>query len=207
LFKTLTRALIAFGPLGVFALALIDSTGIPIAQGVDALVVFLAVQSPKNAWLSALLAVLGSTIGTMILFFAARKGGQRFLDKSATSTRAQKFRNWFVRYGLVTVFVPAFIPFPMPLKLFVISAGVLGTRPAAFLAVILLARALRYGGEVWLGLALGHNSIDFLKTHVWHFALGGVLLFLALYLLVRFSDSTRRAIQSPTGFPPDSPKA
>ncbi len=206
MFKSFTQALIAFGPLGVFALAVIDSTGIPVAQGVDALLIFLAVESPRNAWISALLAVLGSTIGTMILFYAARKGGQRFLDKATASARAQRFRSWFVRYGLVTVFVPAFIPFPMPLKLFVISAGVLGTRPAAFLAVILLARVLRYGGEVWLGLTLGHSSLGFLKAHVWHFALAGVVLFTALYLLVRLSDSSRRAVESPTGFPPERPK-
>ncbi len=188
--------------MGVLALTFLDSTGVPVSAGVDALVIFLAVHSPGSAWLSAVLAVAGSLVGNLVLFTAARKGGRRFLERSAKPGRAQRFRDWFARYGLVTVFVPALIPFPMPLKLFVISAGVLGTRRTSFVGVVLLARVLRYGGDLWLGMALGAASAGFLKAHVWHFALGGVALFGALYLLVRFSDSTRRALHSPAGLPP-----
>jgi membrane protein YqaA with SNARE-associated domain len=191
--KHLTDVLIALGPAGMLALAFLDSTGIPVSAGMDALMIFLAVQSPASAWISALLAVVGSAIGNLVLFTAARKGGKRFLEHAAKPGRAQKFRHWFERYGLVTVFVPAFVPFPLPLKLFVISAGVLGTRRSHFLTVVVLARVLRYGSEVWLGMALGKTSEGFLKTHIWHFALGGVALFAALYILVWFNDSARKA--------------
>ena len=202
MFKHFTQALVAFGPLGVLALTFLDSTGVPVSAGVDALIIYLAVQSPKSAWLSALLAIFGSTIGNLVLFTAARKGGQRFLERSAPSGRVQKFRAWFERYGLVTVFVPALIPFPMPLKLFVVSAGVLRSRLSVFLLVILLARVVRYGGDVWLGLTLGKDSLGFLEKHVWQFALGGVVLFAGLFLLVRMNDSTRKALHSPAGIPP-----
>jgi membrane protein DedA with SNARE-associated domain len=194
-------ALVAFGPAGVLALTFLDSTGVPVSAGVDALIIYLAVQSPHSAWLSAILAVAGSTVGNLVLFFAARRGGRRFLERAAPTGRVQKFRAWFERYGLVTVFVPALIPFPMPLKLFVISAGVLRTRVPAFLGVILLARILRYGGDVWLGVALGNQSLGFLEHHVWQFALGGVALFAALFLLVRMNDSSRKALHSPEGIP------
>ena len=91
--------------------------------------------------------------------FVLRRAQRRkaFLERAAPPGRAQRFRAWFERYGLVTVFVPALIPFPMPLKLFVISAGVLGTTARAFLRVMLLARMLRYGGDVWLGVALSET--------------------------------------------------
>ena len=193
----MTQALIALGPLGVLGLAFLDSTGIPVAAGVDALLIFLAVQSPNSAWLCAVLAIAGSTAGNFVLFTAARKGGQRFLEGSAKSERSKKFRDWFLRYGLVTVFVPALIPIPMPLKLFVVCAGALGTRQTTFLEVVLLARIVRYGGEAWLGVTLGHSSLGFLKAHAWHFALGAVLLFAALYLLVRLNDKARRALNNP----------
>lgn len=197
--------LVAFGPAGVLLLTFLDSTGVPVSAGVDALLVYLAVQSPRWAWLSAILAVLGSTIGNLILFTAARKGGQGFLERAAPSGRVRRFSAWFERYGLVTVFVPALIPFPMPLKLFVVSAGVLRTRLARFLEVVLLARVIRYGGDVWLGLALGAASLGFLEKHVWQFALGGVALFGVLYLLVRMNDSTRKALESPGGIPAEEP--
>jgi membrane protein DedA with SNARE-associated domain len=114
LLKNLTAALIALGPFGVLALAFLDSTGIPVSAGMDALIIYLAVQSPKTAILSAVLAVIGSTIGNLVLFTAAQKGGKRFLENSGNSAkpgRAQRFRNWFSRYGLVTIFVPALTPF------------------------------------------------------------------------------------------------
>lgn len=107
------------------------------------------------------------------------------MDKAAPEGRAGKFREWFVKYGLVTVFVPALIPIPMPLKVFVISAGVLGTAPVTFIGVIFAARVVRYFGEVGLGVALGKNSPAFLKTHAWELAVSAVLLFVTLYLFVQ----------------------
>lgn len=93
---------------------------------------------------------------------------------------------------MVTVFVPALMPIPMPFKLFVISAGVLGASFTEFFVVVLVARILRYFGEVWLGIQLGRESTAFLKTHVWHFVFGAVLLFLSLYLFILWRDRGRR---------------
>ena len=95
-----------------------------------------------------------------------------------------RFRSWFLRYGLLTVFIPALIPIPMPMKLFVITAGVLGTPLMEFLGVVLLARIIRYFGEAWLGVTLGHQSTTFLKTHVWHLTGSAVALFAVLYGLM-----------------------
>ena len=67
----------------------------------------------------------------------------------------RRFRAWFERYGLVTVFVPALLPIPMPLKLFVVSAGALQTGIRPFLLVVVLARVLRFFSEAWLGVKLG----------------------------------------------------
>jgi membrane protein YqaA with SNARE-associated domain len=181
--------LVAFGPLGVCVLAFMDSAGIPVAAGMDVVLILLAVKSPEIGVIGAILAVAGSTIGNLVLFTAARKGGRRLSEMSEEPGRAQRFRNWFERYGMVTVFIPALLPFPMPLKLFVVSAGVLGTKRWHFLSVVILARVIRYGAAVWLGVAMGQQSLAFLARNTWHFALGGVLLFAALYLLVRLNDS------------------
>jgi len=182
-------ALVAFGPLGVAALAFIDSAGIPVSAGMDAVLILLAVKAPQIAVLSAVVAVVGSTLGNLVLFTAARKGGRRFAERTEGRGRAQRFRDWFARYGMVTVFIPALLPFPMPLKLFVVSAGVLGTKRRNFLAVVVLARVIRYGCAVWLGIAMGRESLSFLVRNTWNFALGGALLFAALYMLVRLNDS------------------
>jgi membrane protein YqaA with SNARE-associated domain len=189
----LTQVLVAWGPLGILLLAVLDSGGVPVAAVFDALLIFISVERPSVAWWCAGLAVVGSTAGNVILFSVSRRGGQQFLARSASAGRAMRFRAWFLRYGLLTVFIPALIPIPMPMKLFVITAGVLGTPLMDFVGVVLLARVLRYFGEAWLGVTLGHQSTTFLKTHVWQLTGSAVALFLALYgLLLLRNRATRR---------------
>jgi membrane protein YqaA with SNARE-associated domain len=188
LFHHLADALVAWGPVGILLLAILDSSGVPVAGVFDALLILIAVERPSTAWICAGLAVAGSTLGNVILFWMSRKGGQRFMNKAAPEGRAAKFRHWFRRYGMVTVFVPALVPIPMPLKLFVISAGVLGTSLGEFVGVVLVARALRYFGEAWLGIRLGRDSTKFLTSHAWHFVAGAAALFLLLYGFIRLRD-------------------
>jgi membrane protein YqaA with SNARE-associated domain len=187
----LTQTLIAWGPLGILVLSVLDSSGVPVAGVFDALLIVIAVERPSVAWLCAGLAVIGSTVGNTALFYTARGGGRRFMHEAVPDGRAAKFQNWFRRYGLVTVFVPALVPIPMPLKLFVISAGVLGTARTEFISIILVARFLRYFGEAWLGVRLGKGSSAFLKTHAWSLVVGAVLIFVSLYLFILIRDRQR----------------
>ncbi|MEP6715755.1 MAG: VTT domain-containing protein [Terriglobia bacterium] len=177
----LTDALVAWGPAGILLLAILDSSGVPVAGVFDALLILVAVERPSVAWFCASLAVLGSTVGSMILFLMARRGGRRFMDNAVTGGRAARFRRWFHRYGLITVFVPALMPIPMPLKLFVISAGVLGTSTGQFMAVVVAARILHYFGEAWLGINMGRDSARFLTGHAWQFVSAAIVLFGVLY--------------------------
>ena len=190
--QNLTTALVDWGPAGILLLAILDSSGIPVAGVFDALLISIAVKRPPAvAWLCAGLAVTGSTIGNGILFWSAHRGGRRFMDKAAPEGRAARFREWFRRYGLMTVFIPALIPIPMPLKLFVISAGVMGTGVGEFIGVVLFARLLRYFGEAWLGIRLKHDPTQFLKDHALHFVAGVVALSLILYGFILWRDRRR----------------
>ncbi len=183
--------LVAFGPAGLLVLAFVDSLGIPVATGMDALLILVAVRTPGHAYLTALLAVVGSLLGNALLFFLARRGGRKYLEKAGNPERVRRFRAWFERYGLVTIFIPALLPIPLPLKLFVVSAGALQAGMRPFLGVVAIARMLRFGSEAWLGITLGQQSGAYLKAHTWHFAVAAVLLFAALYLLIRVSDHWR----------------
>lgn len=188
----LTTTLVAWGPLGILLLALLDSSGVPVAGVFDAFLILIAVERPSVAWLCSGIAVLGSTFGSTVLFLAARRGG-RMMNQEGP--RAAKFRAWFNRYGLITVFIPSLVPIPMPLKLFVISAGVMASPLAEFVATIFFSRLLRYFGESWLGIRLGHDSTTFLKTHVWHFTFGSLALFAVLYGWARWRADARGVAQ------------
>lgn len=192
----LTDVLIAWGPAGILLLAVLDSSGVPVAGVFDALLIFLAVQRPSVAWLCAGLAVAGSTVGNTILFLAANRGGRLFMERAAPGGRADRFREWFRRYGMATIVVPALVPIPMPLKLFVISAGVMGTAFGEFIGVILAARFLRYFGEAWLGVTLGGESTSFLRAHAWQFVAAAAALFVLLVAYLRWRDRSRGRLEA-----------
>lgn len=80
--------------------------------GVDALLIAVATTTPKRAYWSAALAIVGSLAGSLILFFIARKGGEVLLMRHVTSKTGARMHLWFQRWGLATVFVPALSPFP-----------------------------------------------------------------------------------------------
>jgi membrane protein YqaA with SNARE-associated domain len=184
--------LIAWGSPGLFVLALIDSAGVPLPAGVDALVITLSAVNPALAITSAAFATVGSALGCLILFYIARKGGERYLDAQTHAGKAQRLRAWFQRYGLATVFVSALSPIPLPTKMFVLSAGALGVRPSVFLLVVLAARIPRYFGLAYLGSQLGAESGAWLRAHGWHLAGGAAALFVLLFLLIRFAGRARQ---------------
>jgi membrane protein DedA with SNARE-associated domain len=189
LLHNLTEFLVSFGPWGILLLSAIDSLGVPLPAAMDFLLIGVAAASaraPHQAVLAAALAVVGSTAGNALLFLAARRGGGLFGSGKPPGPRRLRFQEWFHRYGLLTVFIPALVPvLPLPLKVFVISAGALRTRLDRFVAVVLVARVIRYGGEAYLGLLLGADARGFLTRHGWSLAGAAVVLALALSLLLR----------------------
>src|SRR5215475_8751130 len=95
-----SAALLAYGPWGVFALAVIDSMGIPVPAGVDVLLLGVAASSthsPKTAYFTALLAVVGSVGGNAALFLAAREGKRLISKDDARPGKRKRFREWFQR--------------------------------------------------------------------------------------------------------------
>jgi membrane protein YqaA with SNARE-associated domain len=173
-------------------LALADSTGVPMVGGVDALIVVIAVVSRSQAYLAAVTAILGSLVGSLVLFLLARKGGEEYHRHHTSSARGAKLRGWFHEYGLLTVFVPAFVPIiPLPLKIFIISAGALEESPVTFSLVLLAARVPRYLFLAWLGSRLGNDTIPYLRHHIWELILLASGLFVLLYFLVRIVHNHR----------------
>ena len=190
--RALLDALVAYGPAGVLFAAMLDGAGLPIPGGVDALVVFLAVHRPDAAWMYAAIAVLGSVMGNLLLFGLARRGGELYLRKRASNRRSQRFRRWFDKYGLLTVYTSALVPLPiMPMKIFVLSAGALGSPTLRFVLVFIAGRIPRYFGLAYLGMQMGAGAMDYVKSHALHLTAVATGLFLFLMFLVKLSDARR----------------
>jgi membrane protein DedA with SNARE-associated domain len=194
--KEFVNTLIAWGPLGVFIFAILDGAGIPSPGGLDWLLVLIAVNSPEQWYWLACLSVAGSVLGCLFLYYIARRAGEAMLAKYRRRPRFQRFERWFQHYGLVTVFIPALVPIPMPLKFFIICAGVFEVPSATFIAVLVAARVPRYLGLAYLGAELGRESFSWLKSHAIEMIAIAAGLFVVLYLLILITDRRKRLTES-----------
>ena len=102
--KPFLQILISWGPWGLLLLAGLDSLGIPIVGGVDALLIAVSTVEPQQAYLGAVCAILGSVIGSYILFAIARKGGHVMLARQTSHGAGLRLRSAFER-GLKTCWI------------------------------------------------------------------------------------------------------
>jgi membrane protein YqaA with SNARE-associated domain len=186
LLARITSALVAYGPWGIFFIGLVDSIGVPLPAAMDALIILIAVKAPQQAYIAASMGVLGSIGGNLALFEMARFGVRRLVWETQQKGRLHE---WFQRYGLITVLIPATVPIlPLPLKFFVISAGVLRMPRAKFFIVIVVSRILRYFGIAFLGVKLGTDAQGFLQRNAWTLAGIAIAVAFVLLWLIRWTD-------------------
>lgn len=139
----ISNFLIAFGPFGVFTVALLDSTFVPLPSSADALVILLTTARPRWMLLYALAATAGSTLGCWILYLISRRAGSRALRRFSPA-KQERVRNLIDRYDALAVAVACLLPPPFPFKLFVITAGVFRFNVTRFVIAILCGRAFRF---------------------------------------------------------------
>lgn len=176
----------SLGLAGGFGLAFLDSAGLPLPGGVDALILLTAATNPTAAYPTAAISVVGSVLGSLLLYWLARKGGELYLERHAATARARQVREWVGQYGSATVFIAMLVPIPgMPTKLVVLTAGALGVGPLEFLVTVVAGRVPRYFALAALGLQLGHDALGWLGAHKWQLTGGAVALCLSLMLLLR----------------------
>ena len=162
--KSLKVALMGLGALGVFAVALLDAAFIPLPGGPDGAVMLLAHQNHAMAPAYIAAAIAGSTIGSLLLYFIARKGGQAALRKFSPKKRA-RVEDLINRYDVWALLLAAVMPPPFPFKLFVLSAGAFRMRLWRFIAAMVIGRGVRFALEGWMAVSYGDQATDIFKQH------------------------------------------
>jgi membrane protein YqaA with SNARE-associated domain len=162
--KSLKVALIGLGALGVFVVALLDAAFIPLPGGPDGAVMLLAHQNHPMAAAYVAVAIAGSTIGSLLLYFIARKGGQAALRKFSPKKRA-RVEDLINRYDVWALLLAAVMPPPFPFKLFVLSAGAFRMRLWRFIAAMVIGRGVRFALEGWMAVNYGEQATEIFKQH------------------------------------------
>ena len=172
------------GAPGLFLISFLDSSVLTFPVINDLLLIELSMQHPARMPLYAFMAMLGSVLGCVLLFFLAEKGGEALFHKHA-GKRAQAIHNWVVHNGFGGMLVAALLPPPTPFKVFVVAAGVFEVPLVSFTAAITLARAIRYFGIGYLAIRYGAQALPYLMSHKWQVAAVVIGLAVVSYLLSR----------------------
>jgi membrane protein YqaA with SNARE-associated domain len=172
------------GAPGLFLISFLDSSVLTFPVINDLLLIELSMQHPARMPLYAFMAMLGSVLGCVLLFFLAEKGGEALFHKHA-GQRAQAIHNWVVHNGFGGMLVAALLPPPTPFKVFVVAAGVFEVPLVSFTAAITLARSIRYFGIGYLAIRYGAQALPYLMSHKWQVAAVVIVLAAVSYLLSR----------------------
>lgn len=178
--QSLLEWLKAFGPLGLFGISLIDSVGVPLPGGPDAVMIWLSATTPALMPLYALAATAGSAIGCTVLYLAARRAGAAALKRVAPEKR-DRIENLLGRYDLIAVMVPAVLPPPFPFKPFVLCAGVFRLKTWRFITAIFIGRAVRFSIEGWLAIRFGEDAGRIIGQHAWKVLIAVVVVGAAVF--------------------------
>lgn len=167
-------ALIKLGVWGVGAVALLDSSSIPVP--IDAVIALYVWNDRRHFWLYCLMAAVGSAIGGLLPYWLGRAGGELFLLKRINRARFDQMRHRFQRQEFLAVLIPSMMPPPAPWKIFVFAAGVFEMPVLQFLLAVTCGRFLRWFALSLLVLKLGPGAVDIVAHH----ALAAVLIVGAL---------------------------
>ncbi len=153
------------GGIGLFILAALDSSFLSFPQVNDLLIIYLSTRYPARMPYYAGMTTLGSLLGCFALYRVAWKGGEGFLRRRFSGARVTRGIALYQRHGLLAVVIPALLPPPVPLKLFVLLAGAARVSPLKFGAAILIARSIRYFGQGYLAVLYGERAAALVQQH------------------------------------------
>jgi len=157
----LPRWLTHLGALGLFAVALLDSSPIPLPLpgSTDLLLLLLVSRRGSYPALLAACAILGSAVGGYLTWSAGKKGGEALLRRSVPPRLRERIERWTNHHSMLSVLLPALLPPPIPLTPFLLAAGALGISRRRFLLAFNLARGVRYGLVAWAGVVYGRRVV------------------------------------------------
>lgn len=155
----------AIGGPGLFLVALLDSSILTLPEINDILVVLMVTRTPSLLVYYAAMATLGSVVGCLGVYFVARKGGEVLLRRKFRSEKVDRALAAFNRYGVAAVIVPAMLPPPVPLKLFVVTAGFAGMNATRLAVSVAIGRGLRYFALGALAYHFGEPALAYMRSN------------------------------------------
>jgi membrane protein YqaA with SNARE-associated domain len=183
------------GALGLFSLAILDSSPVPTFGGPDILLAIL-VGTRRDPWYEyAAVATVGSTIGAYLTFRLARKAGEAYLEGKFGPGKVKASLAIFKTWGTGALVASTAIPFPFPTSLVFAAAGASDYHVGKYLAVVAVSRGVRYTVVGLLADLYGRQLVRVLRhpTQSW----GWLLVFTAaVFVLVGAGILVNKRLQT-----------
>jgi membrane protein YqaA with SNARE-associated domain len=154
---------IPYGIWGLLLLSFLDSTFVPMPQVIDTLVIVLSLSKPHLMAFYALSAVVGSLLGTSILYFLGKKGGQALLHKKLSRGGMERIQYLLHKYDILSILLAGIIPPPFPYKAFIFAVGAFQLLYHRFLLAVFVSRSCRFYLEGVMTVLYGEEVITFLR--------------------------------------------
>jgi len=184
------------GALGLFSLAIVDSSPLPTAGGPDILTAILAA-THRNPWYEyAAVATAGSVIGAYLTFRIGRKTGWALLNHKLRDGKVSALVHVFQQWGAGALAVSTAVPLPFPTSVFFMAAGASNYRTSRYLAIVTISRAARYAAIAVVADHYGRHFIRALRHPSqywgWFLLLAAIILALAVpWILINKRLGTR----------------
>ena len=154
------RWLTHLGALGIFGVAVVDASIIPLAipGSTDLLLIWLIAHG-ANPLLYVACAIAGSLVGGYTTWRLGKKGGEEALKRYVSPRLQKRVQGWSQDHPILSVMLPSVLPPPIPLWPFLLAAGALGATWQRFLAAFGAGRAARYSLVGWLAVRYGRHMM------------------------------------------------
>ena len=169
------------GALGLFFLAILDSSPIPTFCGPDILIAILAA-THRDPWYEyAAMTTAGAVIGAYLTYHIARRAGAPYLNKFGKSKALAPLK-LFEKWGTGILAASTAIPFPFPTSMFFAAAGASNYRLDRFLVIVALGRGVRYSAIAIVADLYGRHFVRILRhpTQYWGWFLASIVAIAAM---------------------------
>ncbi len=164
-------ALIKMGFWGTAAVAVLDSSSIPVPM--DAILAVYIWNDKPHFWAYVLIAAAGSAVGGLVPYGLGRAGGELFLLKRVNRARYEQLKDRFEKQEFLAVMIPSMLPPPTPWKVFVFAAGVFEMNVLPYMGAVFVGRMVRWLVLAMLVMKLGPGAAAVVARH-------GILLFVVV---------------------------
>jgi membrane protein YqaA with SNARE-associated domain len=188
----LSEYFVALGPLGLFTVALLDSTFVPLPSSVDALMILLTTANPRWMVAYAAIATAGSTIGCVILYSVSKRAGSRALRRFSPA-KQKRVKELIDRYDVLSVLVASLMPPPFPFTLFVVTAGVFRFSLTRFTLAIIGGRMFRFLLEGYLAIRYGAQAKQVIAKYYPWIGLGLAAALIAFFIVRNLRNRKSRS--------------